>query len=584
MRILQYVVFAMLFSAALFAQSGTYAITDVSLIPMDRDTVLQHQTVLIEKDKITAVGPAKSTKAPEGAQLIDGRGKFLIPGLTDTHVHLLTTSELPLYLVNGVTTVFNLDGRPAHLLWKKQIADGKLLGPTIFSTGPIFYGANNVQAAVKEVDDDAGAGYDGFKIYNPVKKDQYAAVADEVHKKNLLFIGHIARDPDVDMTLNAGQSIAHMEEFTYTYFNTKRSRKTEDIVFDASKIPALARQVKASGVYVVPTMDAFHDIVRQATDLKEFLTTPELKYVAPWVLAGFQPGVDRYANNFKPERYQYLRDSYAFQLKLVKAFHDAGVPLMSGTDSMGVGPTAGFSTHNELQEMVKAGLTPFQALRTATTIPATYLRSADQFGTIQAGKRADLVLLLANPLDNIDNTRKIAGVMVHGDWLDRTKMKSLLAALPAAYAAETAALTRAVETDIAAANKFEQERDPLNVLSAEALRNLVVNESFGAFEKDLNRAWKEDPNSFLVQEAAVNQLGYALMGPKHIDDAVAVLKWNTEHYPKSPNTWDSLGEAYANAGDMTNAVASYRKALAINTDYPNAMVAKRFVEEHGNGK
>jgi imidazolonepropionase-like amidohydrolase len=435
-----------------------------------------------------------------------------------------------------VTTVFNLDGRPAHLIWKKQIAEGKLLGPTIFSTGPIFYGANDVRAAAKEVDDDAAAGYDAFKIYNPVKKDQYAAVADEVHKKNLLFIGHISRDVDVDLTLSSGQSIAHMEEFTYTYFNTKRSRKTEDIVFDESKIAALSKQVKESGVYVVPTVNTFHDIVRQATDLKGFLTTPALKHVAPWVLADLQPGVDRYANNFKPERYQYLRDSYAFQLKLVKGFADAGVPLMSGTDATGVGTVAGFSEHDELRDFVKAGLTPFQALQTATVIPAKYLREADVAGTVAVGKKADLVLLSANPLENIDNTRKIAGVMVHGQWLDQTKIQALLDGLPAAYAAEAAELKHAVKTDIAAANKFERERDPLNVLSGTAVRELIFDEGFVVLESNMNRVWEQDRQSFLVQEAAVNQLGYALMAAKRMDDAVAALKWNTEHYPKSPNT------------------------------------------------
>jgi len=571
---------SLLLPLSALCQSGSYAIKDVAVIPMDREIILQHQTVIVTAGKITALGPAKSTKPPKDADVIDGRGKYLIPGLTDAHVHLMTPAELPLYLVNGVTTVFNLDGRPAHLLWKKEVADGKLLGPTIFSTGPIFYGAKDIAAAVQEVDDDAAAGYDGFKIYNPVKKDQYAAVAAEVHKKNLLFIGHIARDVDVDTTLNSGQSIAHMEEFTYTYFNPKRDDQDEHIVFNESLIPALTKQVKASGVYVVPTIDTFHDIVRQATDLNEFLTTPSLKYVAPWVLAGLQPGFDRYALNFKPDRYQYLRDSYAFQLKLIKAFGDAGVPIMAGTDSMGVGPVAGFSTHNELAEIVKAGLTPFQALQTSTTIPATYLRQADSAGTIAAGKKADLVLLDANPLDNIDNTRKIAGVMVHGQWFDQAKLKDLLDSRQAAYASEAAEFKKAIDTNVAAAEKFERDNDPLNVMSGEALRELVINQGYPSFAKTLDRAWNEDRQSFLVKEPAINQLGYVLIGAKRFDDAIAVLRWNTEHYPKSANTWDSLGEAYADAGDMTAAVTNYRKALEVNPGYPNAAVAKKFVEDH----
>jgi imidazolonepropionase-like amidohydrolase/predicted negative regulator of RcsB-dependent stress response len=571
---------SLLLAAAAFCQTSTYAIQDVTVIPMDHETVVQHQTVIVTGGKITAVTPAKSAKLPKNAQVIDGRGKYLIPGLTDAHVHLMTPAELPLYLVNGVTTVFNLDGRPAHLLWKKEVAEGKLLGPTIFSTGPIFYGAKDVTAAVKEVDDDAAAGYDAFKIYNPVKKDQYAAVAAEVHKKNLLFIGHIARDVDVDATLSSGQSIAHMEEFTYTYFNPKRDDQMEHIVFNESLVPDLAKQVKASGVYVVPTIDTFHDIVRQATDLNEFLTTPSLKYVAPWVLSTLQPGVDRYAINFKPDRYQYLRDSYAFQLKLIKAFEDAGVPIMSGTDSMGVGPVAGFSTHNEVAEMVKSGLTPFQALQTSTINPATYFREADSAGTIAVGKKADLVLLEANPLDDIANTRKIAGVMVHGQWFDQAKLKDLLDSRQAAYAAEAAELKKAIDTDIAAADKFERDNDPLSVMSGEALRELIVNQGYPAFAKTLERAWNEDRQSFLVKEAAINQLGYALISAKHLDEAVAVLKWNTEHYPQSANTWDSLGEAYADSGDMNAAVTNYRKALEVNAKYPNAEAAKRFVEEH----
>jgi len=569
-----------LLAAPAFCQTSTYAIKDVSVIPMDRETVLQDQTVVVIAGKVTAIGSTASTKLPKKAQVIDGRGKYLIPGLTDAHVHLMTPAELPLYLVNGVTTVFNLDGRPAHLLWKKEVAESKLLGPTIFSTGPIFYGAKDLAAAVKEVDDDAAAGYDGFKIYNPVKEDQYAAVAAEVHKKNLLFIGHIARDVDVDTTLSSGQSIAHMEEFTYTYFNPKRDDQNEHIVFNEALIPTLTKQVKASGVYVVPTIDTFHDIVRQATDLNEFLTTPSLKYVAPWVLAPLQPGYDRYALNFKPDRYQYLRDSYAFQLKLIKAFGDAGVPIMAGTDSMGVGPVAGFSTHNELAEIVKAGLTPFQALQTSTTIPAAYLREADSAGTVAVGKKADLVLLAANPLENIENTRQIAGVMVHGQWLDQAKLKELLDSRQAAYSAEAGALKKAIETNIAAADKFERDNDPLNVMSGEALRDLVINQGYPAFAKTLDRAWNEDRQSFLVQEPAINQLGYVLIGAKRFEDAIGVLKWNTEHYPKSANTWDSLGEAYADAGDMTAAVTNYRKALEVNPGYPNAAVAKKFVEDH----
>lgn len=138
--------------------SAQLAITDVSVIPMDRNQVLTHQTVVIDGDKINAIGPSKSTKAPQGAKVINGTGKFLIPGLIDAHVHLLSPDQFPLYVANGVTTVFNLEGRPVHLEWRKQIIDGKLFGPTIFTAGPIFFGSRSVATGVKFVDQQADAG------------------------------------------------------------------------------------------------------------------------------------------------------------------------------------------------------------------------------------------------------------------------------------------------------------------------------------------------------------------------------------------------------------------------------------------
>src|SRR5690349_14414918 len=181
--------------AAASSADGVYAIEHVNLIPMDRDQLLPDQTVVVQAGRISAIGSSRNVQVPVGARRINGRGKYLMPGLTDAHVHLLSPTELPLYLANGVTTVFNLDGRPAHLAWRKQIREGSLLGPTIMTTGPIFERPRSADEDVRMVDEQAELGYDGVKVYNPVSRAEYPALIAEAKRKNLLLMGHVARGP-----------------------------------------------------------------------------------------------------------------------------------------------------------------------------------------------------------------------------------------------------------------------------------------------------------------------------------------------------------------------------------------------------
>src|SRR4051812_19237453 len=289
--------FLLLFCTSAFAQ---IAITDVSVIPMDRNAVLNHQTVVINGGKITAIGPAMSTRPPQGAELISGKGKFLIPGLIDTHVHLLSPDQFPLYVANGVTTVLNLEGRPAHLLWRKQVQEGKLFGPTIFTSGPIFFGSRTVESGVKAVNQQADAGYDVFKvILQGGPPEVFPAAAAEVKKRNLLFIGHIPRQVGAEAAMASGMSVAHAYEFLYTYFNPKRAEDVrhdnqQHVVADEARIPALARMVRASGVIVEPTLITYHDGVEEATNLDQFLKRDDLKYLSPWVLETISPAKNRF--------------------------------------------------------------------------------------------------------------------------------------------------------------------------------------------------------------------------------------------------------------------------------------------------
>ena len=556
------------------------AFLHVNLITMDREGVIQDQTVVTQGGRIVRMGNCKTVNVPKGAQRIDGTGKYLIPGLVDAHVHLQSQVEFGLYLANGVTTVFNLDGRPGHLRWRKEVAAGTVLGPTIFSTGPIFHQKRTPEEDVRLVDEQAAAGYDSIKVYNEVSKEEYPALIAEAKKKNLLLMGHVARGPGFETTIQSGQSIAHLEEIMYTYFNPQKDDDFSHIVFDESKIPVVTRMVKDSGVSVTATLDNFSRIVQEAMDLDTFLKNPELNYVAPWTLLQFQPANNRYKNRFGPEQYPILLQLLAFQRKLLKSFSDAGVPLMAGTDATEIGPIAGFGIHHELQEFVNDGLTPYQALQTATVNVARYLRQSDEFGTIETGKRADMILLTANPLTDIGNTLSIAGVVVRGRWLDDTQLDEMLSKIQPRYEQEKQKVEMMLAKDPVSSSKYLEETDPLGRVAAFAISDMAAKEDIDAVMRVLKVLRKSDPQASFVSEDNLNNLGYGLMAQKLFPQAVAVLRFNAEEFPKSVNVWDSLADAYFHNGDVPKAVQNYQKALKMDPAYSGSDDARKFVAAH----
>lgn len=556
------------------------AFLHVNVIPMDREKVVVDQTVVTQGGRIVQIGDFRTVKIPPKARRIDAKGKYLTPGLADAHVHLQSQVEFALYLANGVTTVFNLDGRPGHLLWRHQVAAGTVLGPTIFSTGPIFHQKRTPEEDVRLVDAQAAAGYDAIKVYNEVSKEEYPALISEARSKNLLLMGHVARGPGFEMTLQSGQSIAHLEEIMYTYFNPQHDDEFDHIVFDESKIPVVTRMVKDSGINVTATLNNFSRIVLQATDLDAFLKNPELKYVAPWTLLQFEPPNNRYKNRFGPDKYAVLENLLAFQRKLLKSFSDAGVPLMAGTDATEVGPVAGFGLHHELQEFVNDGLTPYQALQTATINVAKYLRQSEEMGTIETGKRADMVLLTANPLANIANTKSIGGMMVRGHWLDKGQLDQMISKVQPEYEREKQKMEKMLAADPAGFSKYVEDYDPLGRLAAYAISEMAAKEEIAVVIRLLKTLRQNNPDAALVSEDNINNLGYGLMDRKLFSQAVAVLRLNAEEFPKSANVWDSLADAYFHSGDIPNAVENYKKALHIDSSYSNAEEARKFIASH----
>jgi len=341
--------------------------------------------------------------------------------------------------------------------------------------------------------------------------------------------------------------------------------------------------VKA-GVYVTPTLANYAMIVQQATALDEFLKNPNLRYDAPWVQDAFQPEANRYKNGFEPALFPHIRESLALQRKLVKALSDAGVPLMCGTDASGVGPVAGFGVHEELQEFVNDGISPYNALRTATVNPAHYFGKSDEFGTITPGKRADLLLLSGNPLADIHNTTRIEGVMIRGRWMGSGELHAALEKVPSSYTQRIQQVRRQLEREPESVSKPLEEEDPYGNLAAAALYAMVKDMPAEKLQATLQVLRKKLPGSRVVSEEAFNFLGYHLLQRKEFPVSIVILRVNTEDFPKSANTWDSLADAQFQSGDVVHAVENYGKALEVDAKYGNAEFARKFLQKHGAGK
>ena len=384
------------------------AIVDVNLIPMTAEKVVPSQTVIVSGGRIVQILPASTANLPANAVKIDGRGKYLIPGLCDMHVHAYYEEELISYVANGVTTVRNMRGAPFHLGWRSRIASGGMLGPTLYTAGPTLDGPpslNRFNTVVVTAADGAAAverqyarGYDFIKVYNNLPREAYTSIVATAKKHHMPVTGHWVRSVGQDL-LGSGQAdVAHVEEFYYGYFQSKP---------DATKLDSAASLAAANSMAVTTTLTSIRNIVRlpEGTD-NQVLREPEVKFLPP-------PVVTEWAENpFKGLQSDFVSknlEMFAFLKQIVKAMQERGVMLMLGTDAHFPSLVGGFSVHEELTVLVEAGLTPYEALTTATRTPGEFiarvLRSKERFGTIEVGSRADLILLTANPLTDIRNTR-----------------------------------------------------------------------------------------------------------------------------------------------------------------------------------
>jgi imidazolonepropionase-like amidohydrolase len=426
-------------------QSNPIVFMGVSVLPMDREEVLANQTVIVENRRITYVGGARA--APAGALVIDGRGKFLMPGIAEFHAHVPSGSQaahahrtLSLYALAGVTTARGMLGAPMHLALRDSIADGQLFGPRLLTSGPSFNG-NSVTSpaqAIAMVQAQKEAGYDLLKIHPGVTRVAFDSLAATANRLGIPFAGHVPLEVGLDVAITAKHAtIDHLDGFVEAMYSGTAPLTGQRNGFfglgimgelDTSRFQRIVDRVRASGVAMVPTQILTDNFANDATG--EALTSvPEMRYWVPQQVASWRA----FKNNIlsgtvtREQRHAYI----ALRRRFIKALYDAGVPFLLGSDAPQFWNVPGFSAHRELTALVAAGLTPYQALRTGTVDVARYMKEEGRSGVVRPGARADLILLDANPLQNIANSLRIDGVVVNGRWIGRSEREQMLARLAA---------------------------------------------------------------------------------------------------------------------------------------------------------
>ncbi|HEX9164522.1 MAG TPA: amidohydrolase family protein [Gemmatimonadales bacterium] len=436
----------MLIPFLLLAQQAV-AFTNVTVIPMDRERTLANQTVVVVGQRITAVGPADQVKVPDGATRIDGKGKFLMPGLAEMHAHIppgnATDADiekvLAYFALNGVTTVRGMLGAPRHLAYRDRAARGEVLSPTIYTTGPSLNGNSvpTAEAAIKAVTDQKAAGYDLLKIHPGIKAEVYDAMAATATRVGIRFVGHVPLDVGLRRALAARQaSLDHVDGFIEALVPATSAVPAAQSAFfgynlvphvEQSRLAELVQLAKASGTWIVPTQTLFESMMgpNSPDDLRQW---PEMRYwpaatVGQWAQS---TATTRQQLGFTPAQGEQMN---LLRRRIMTALRQAGVPFLLGSDAPQWWNVPGFSLERELQAMVKAGFTPWQALESGSRNVARFFNAEDEFGTVAAGRRADLVLLDANPVEDIGNWSKRAGVMVRGKWIPREEIARRLSEL-----------------------------------------------------------------------------------------------------------------------------------------------------------
>lgn len=443
---------------------GGIAIVRVDVLPMTCRERLPAHTVLIAGDRIVRVGPAAKVKVPDGYRVIDGAGLTLMPGLVDMHVHLApepgkdgdaAQRALAVMLGHGVTTVRGMAGSPNNLVVRNAIERGELVGPRVYAAAPGLHlqntpGPEAARAAVRQAKE---AGYDFIKSHHLADVATWEAVQEEAKRQGLATAGHVTNEVGLYRALAAGQQVEHLDGALMELLpdnaperNLKFAQIPPSPVMLAAAqasendLQALAQRVAATGGYQVPTLSLFETIVSLDTPTEELVRAPEMRFVPDAAIQQWAGQREQLkSSGLTAEQARAFRD---VRRRIVRAYSEANVPIMAGSDTAQAFHIWGPGLIEELEALAAAGLSPMEALRSATVVPRDYLRSLPgggsslgwnpDFGTVEEGARADLILLTGDPARNLAALRKLDTVIAGGKLYDRSALDAMLGKAAAA--------------------------------------------------------------------------------------------------------------------------------------------------------
>jgi imidazolonepropionase-like amidohydrolase len=439
---------AIALGAAGQADPRAIAFTNVTVIPMDRERAIPDQTVVVRGERIVAMGRSADIAIPADAMRIEGRNKFLMPGMAEMHAHIpggaatdaFMHRVLALFVANGITTIRGMLGDPRHLALRSAVASGAVVGPTIYTAGPSFNGksAPSPEVAVKMVQEQKAAGYDLLKVHPGVPRAAFDAMAASANKLRIPFSGHVPAEVGLERALAAKyHSIDHIDG--YFEYAVKPDAPVDlknpgffGVNFTGHLDPArLAEAVKATkraGVWIVPTQGLLEIFMSPATP-DELRKSAGVEYVPAPVVEQWvkqrqtfmtQPGFNKDTN----ERF------LAERRRLLKSLHDAGVDIAMGSDAIQTFSVPGFSIQNEMTAMARSGLTPYQIYLSGSRNVARFFNRESEAGSVAIGRIADLVLLDADPLADVGNFARQTGTMVRGRWHARADLLAKIKAMP----------------------------------------------------------------------------------------------------------------------------------------------------------
>jgi len=441
----------------------TTAIVNVSILSPDASTFIENQTVLIEQGKIKSIG--KKIKLPLQVEVIDAQGKFLIPGLIDSHVHLFQSpNDLLLYLANGVTTIREMTGNIKHLKLRQEIDNGNRIGPNMFVTSPklnthkTFEGwfvtwtqpvininrIDKIESTIQSLSDD---GYDAIKLGSLLSKESYQALNTATDKIGIPEIGHLPMSITLNELWNSNQEeIAHIEEIVKMlireFGKISIENKNEFLQFVKERSYKISDNLLKKDIVITSTIRLSENLVRHMFDIEALFKEVKFSYANPGLVEGtiltsralgWLPEINQYrlSANFTAEELEKIKNYWTTYAEahhiLIKIMSEKGIKILAGTDANVSALVAGFSLHDEFISMNKAGMTSSEVLKSATIIPAKWMKK--NTGRIEVGYDADLVLLKENPLEKMENTKTIETVISKGKVFNRNELDTILEAV-----------------------------------------------------------------------------------------------------------------------------------------------------------